>query len=31
MFPLSIKPAGGESMDQVAVPGGPSEALKLTE
>jgi hypothetical protein len=30
-FPLSVRPAGGASMDQVAAPGGPSEALKLTE
>lgn len=30
-FELSIKPGGGASIDQVAGPGGPSEAVKVIE
>jgi hypothetical protein len=30
-FPLSCSPGGGLSIDQVAGPGGPSEALNVTE
>src|SRR5438067_1460778 len=29
-LPLSCRPGGGASIDQVAWPGGPSEAVKLT-
>jgi hypothetical protein len=29
-FPLSWRPGGGTSIDHVAGPGGPSEALKFT-